>query len=82
MSFLFGSDKTPTPAPVPQSPSATDNEAAQAARKAAEDAAMADAKSRGRQQTVVAGQRIAADEQETSGLLSAKRRAASRALVG
>ncbi|HEY5636267.1 MAG TPA: hypothetical protein VIS77_05145 [Burkholderiales bacterium] len=43
---------------------------------------MADAKSRGRQQTVVAGQRIAADEQEASGLLSAKRRAASRALVG
>ena len=82
MSFFFGEEDLPTPAPVPASPSAVDNEAAQAERNAAERAAIAEAKSRGRMQTVVAGRKIAADEQEEKGLLSAKRRSASRDILG
>jgi hypothetical protein len=81
MSFLFGNDTpAPQPAPVPVSPSAPNNEEAQRQRQAAEDAALADTKSRGRRATMAAGMEIAADEQGAKGLLASKRRAASREL--
>lgn len=81
MSFLFGSDSpAPAPQPVPESP--IKSEAAQAERDAAASAAQAESRAAGRQQTVVAGAKLAADDQQEKGLLSAKRRTASRALVG
>lgn len=82
MSFLFGKKDNPQPAPVPASPQAPDNTEAEAQRKAAADAAVAERASAGRQQTIVAGMKIAADDQEKTGLLSAARRRASRELVG
>ncbi len=85
MSFLFGGgdDKpsAPAPAPVPQSPSAVDNEAAQRDRQAASDRALAESRAAGRQQTVSAGRAIAEDDQQVLGTKSAKRRAA-RDIVG
>lgn len=77
MAFLFGGDNDkPTPAAVPDSPSATDNEAAQRERQAASDRALAESRAAGRQQTVSAGREIAEDEQQVLGAKSAKRRAA------
>lgn len=80
MSFLFGDKDVPQAAPVPQSPS--DNEAAAAERQRAADAALAERAAAGRQQTIVAGMKIAQEDQQPQGLLSAKRRSASRSLVG
>jgi len=77
MSFLFGSKQAPQP--VPLSP---DNRAAEQARADADTAAIADAKARGRRSTMVGGLASAEEEQSASGLLSVKRRAASRDLVG
>ena len=74
MSFLFGSD-SPAPASVPVSPLAS--EEAQRQRQAAEDAAMAQSKTAGRQTTIAAGRDIAADEQMAKG-----KRRAGRELVG
>lgn len=82
MAMLFGDNSAPTPAPVPQSPSDATNAAAVAARNEAEQAALAETKAAGRRQTVVAGAKLAAEDQQNSGLLAAKNRAASRALVG
>jgi len=81
MSFLFGNDSAPAPAPVPESPSAVTNEKAQAARQDASDAALAESRAAGRQQTVHAGKALAEEEQQTLGAKSAKRRAA-RDIVG
>lgn len=79
MAFLFGGDDRPAPAPVPESPMAS--EEAQRERQAAQDRALAESRAAGRKQTVFAGSEIAADEQQTLGSTSAKRRA-SRELVG
>lgn len=79
MSFLFG-ESSPTPAPVPQSP--TDSEEAARKRQAAADAALSQQRAAGRAQTVSAGREIAADEQQALGTVNAKRRAASRDIVG
>lgn len=79
MSFLFGGEE-PQPAAVPISPLAS--EEAQRQRQAAEEAALAESRSAGRRQTVVAGMKIAEDEQAGKGLLSAKKRAAARDLGG
>lgn len=81
MSFLFGGDDKPTPAAVPESPSAPSNEAAQRARQDASDTALAQSRAAGRQQTVSAGRAIAEDEQQELGAKSAKRRA-SRDITG
>ena len=76
MSFLFGGD-TPQPAAVPADPSTS--LAAQAARDAATNAALAESKAAGRASTIVAGQQIAGDEQM---LRATKRKAASTAMLG
>lgn len=81
MSFLFGGDDAPAPAPVPDSPSAVSNEAAQRERQAASDRALAETRAAGRRQTVSAGREIAADEQEVLGT-DAKKRRAARDIVG
>ena len=79
MSFIFGGDEKPAPAAVPDSPSASED--AQRERQAASDAALAQSRAAGRQQTVAAGRDIAADEQQTLGA-SSKRRRAGREIVG
>lgn len=79
MAFLFGGDDKPTPAPVPASPSASED--AQRERQAASDRALAEQRAAGRQQTVSAGREIAEDEQQVLGAKNAKRRAA-RDIVG
>lgn len=80
MAFLFGGDNDkPQPAPVPQSPMASED--GQAARVAAQDAALAQSRAAGRQQTVAAGRDIAQEDQQTLGTVNAKRRA-SRELTG
>ena len=79
MAFLFGGDDKPAPAAVPESPLAS--EEAQRQRQAAQDRALAESRAAGRQQTAAAGRDIAAEEQQTLGSTSARRRA-SRELVG
>lgn len=79
MSFLFGGDK-PQAAPVPASPMADEEAARQ--RQAAADAALAERAQSGRRQTIVGGMKVAEEEQQGTGLLSARKRAASRALMG
>lgn len=79
MSFLFG-ESNPTPAPVPQSP--MENEEAARQRQAAADAALSQQRAAGRAQTVSAGRDIAAEDQQALGVVNAKRRAASRDIVG
>jgi len=74
MSFLFGGNDTPKAADVPASPST--DEAAQKARQDAQDAALAQSRAAGRQQTVSAGRQIAEDDQQVLGERSSKRRAA------
>lgn len=76
MAALFG-DSTPTPAPVPMSPSAAENEAARAERLNKERAAIAESKLGGRRSTMVGGMQIAEDEQQARG----KKRLASREMV-
>jgi hypothetical protein len=80
---IFGGDEptAPTPAPVPVSPSAPDNLAAEKARQDAENQAIADQKAAGRKSTIVAGMKIAADEQMGRGLLAQKKRAAADDLM-
>lgn len=80
MSFLFGKKESPAPAPLPEAPSASED--AQKARQAAQDAALRNEAGTGRRQTIVAGMKLAEEEQGASGLMRAKRRAASRELVG
>ena len=80
MGFLFGEKDTPQPAAVPQDPSAS--EEAQRQRQAAQDAALAAQRSAGRAQTVSAGRDIAMEDQQTLGATRARRRSASRELVG
>ena len=74
---LFGGgDDRPQPAPLPVSPSA-DAGAEQARAKAAQDAEIESA-SNGRRSTMVAGMKIAQDEQAGTGLLAQKKRAAAK----
>jgi len=75
MSFLFGGGDT-QPAAVPVSPNTS--EAAQAARDAATNAALAESKAAGRASTIVAGQKIAADDQ----MLKATKGRAASAMLG
>lgn len=82
MSFLMDSPSAPQAAPVPQSPTAPDNSAAAQARQDAENAALAESKAAGRRGTIVAGMKIAGDEQTDRGLLAVKKRAAARELGG
>lgn len=78
----FFSSKAPAPAPI----AVVDDSAARAAAakaKADADAKMkADLRERQLSQTRVAGKIIADEEQQATGLMSAKRRAASRTLLG
>ncbi len=78
MSFLFGSDKAPTPAPLPESPG--DSAEAEQQRLEAERAAIAQQRSAGRRSTIVAGMGIA--EEDSLLAKSAKKRSAARALGG
>lgn len=81
MSSLFGGAKAPAPQPVPVSP--MDDSVAIAERnKAAQNAAAADAKQRGRQSTVAFGAKLASDEQYDRGVLKSKSRSASREMLG
>lgn len=80
MSFL--KPKMPTPQPLPQSPTAPDNTEAERQRAAAEQAAIAESKAAGRRSTIVAGMKIAADEQEERGQLALKRRSAAARELG
>lgn len=83
MSFgdLFGGgDERPQPAPVPVSPAAPDNTAAEAARVKAETDAIAERASAGRRSTIVAGMQIAEDQQRDVGMLSQKKRQAAKDL--
>lgn len=77
MSSLFG-PSYPAPAPLPAVP-ATDP-AAEQARLDAEEAALADSKSRGRRSTIVGGMEIADTEQQGRGLLKSRQRAAATEL--
>lgn len=81
ISDIFGGGKeAPQPQAVPLSPQVDPN--AERDRIAAEQAALAESKANGRRQTIVAGMKIAEDEQAGTGLLAAKKRAASRTLGG
>lgn len=85
MSFggLFGGeDDAPAPAPVPVSPQADDNAAAQEERNRAAQAALADQAARGRRSTIVAGMKIAADDQLAKGEKSMAKRSAVRETMG
>lgn len=77
---LFGGVSKPTPAPAPDDPSAS--QAAEQARQDAANAAVAQQKGAGRASTIVAGMKIAADDQYQRGLLAQKKRGASTDLVG
>lgn len=77
MSSLFGSP-APAPAPLPAVPAS--DPAAEQARIDAENAALADSKSRGRRSTIVGGMEIAAGEQEGRGLLKQRQRMAATEL--
>lgn len=81
MSFL-APKAPPTPAPLPQSPTAADNTEAEAQRLAAERAAVAESKAAGRRSTIVAGMKIADEEQQERGALYASKRRAAKELVG
>ena len=83
MSSLFGGGQSmPAPQPVPVNP-ANDAAAAQARQDAA-NAALADAKSRGRASTIAAGGLTADEAQYQRGLLKQKERttAASTQMLG
>ena len=72
--------KMPTPQPLPQSP--TSDPEAERQRAAAEQAAIAESKAAGRRSTIVAGMKIAADEQAERGQLALKRRSAAARELG
>lgn len=81
MTSLFSSPKMPAPQPVPVAP--TQDPAAEQKRLEAERAAVADSKSRGRASTVFYGGELAAEEQQSRGLLKKKQRsAAASEMVG
>lgn len=83
MSSLFGGSQTmPTPQPVPVNP--MNDAAAAQARQDAANAALADAKARGRASTVAAGGTMADEAQYQRGLLKQKARttAASTQMLG
>lgn len=87
MSGIFGGGApTPAPQPVPQPVpvNPVDDSAAQAKRLEAERAALADARSRGRQSTISAGGLTAEEEQQAKGLLQKQkpRSAAAKGLLG
>lgn len=76
--LYFSSPKVPAPAPAP-----VDNSAEiERARLAAEQAALAESKQRGRRATIVGGGLLAAEEQMERGMLSQQKRAAARSVLG
>lgn len=82
---LFSKPKAPQVVYAPASPSASDNVDAERQRAAAERAAIAKTAGEnvgGRRSTIVAGMKIAMDEQEEVGLKSQRRREAARVLGG
>lgn len=79
MSSMFSTPK-PQPLPPPEDPSVS--AAAEEARVNASNAAIAAQKSAGRASTIVAGMKIAADDQYARGALAQKKRGASSDLVG
>lgn len=82
MSFLKPKMPAPQPQALPQSPTAPDNTEAQRQREEAERAAIAESKAAGRRSTIVAGMKIAADEQEERGQLALKRRSTAARELG
>lgn len=80
MSSLFSRPRIPDPPAPPTSP--TKNEEQESERIEVERAAVAESKAAGRRSTIVAGMKIAADEQYDKGLLGSRRRAAARDLGG
>jgi hypothetical protein len=77
MSALFGTS-APTPAPLPATPAS--DPAAEANRIAAENAALADSKSRGRRSTIVGGMELASEDQQVRGAAKQRQRAAATEL--
>ncbi|MEK9725282.1 MAG: hypothetical protein VW405_17625 [Rhodospirillaceae bacterium] len=59
---------------MPASPQAEDNSKADAERAAAADAAVAERANAGRKSTIVAGMKIAAEDQAERGLLAQQKR--------
>lgn len=68
--------------PSAAAPDAATNTKAEAERQAAQTSALTESAQSGRRSTIVAGMKIAEDEQAERGMLSQKKRAAGRAIAG
>lgn len=80
MSGLFSKPSIPAPQPVPVAP--MQDTGAEQQRLAAEQAALADSRSRGRASTIAGGGTMMEEEQRLRGLSSQQRRMASREMLG
>lgn len=77
---LFSKPNIPAPQPVPVTP--MQDPAAEQRRLAAEQAALADSRSRGRASTIAGGGAMLEEEQQRRGLANRQRRTASREMLG